>query len=85
MEFLSNGGVLPDEVAALKQWGGPLAVLHGVHDEMINGNYIEALGLPHLWRDKIHFLDEIGHTVQMENPELFHRMLDDFIRETVLP
>lgn len=70
-----------DEVEIVKRLTKPLAVIHGVHDRVVNGDYIARLEMPTLWRGAIQMIPEASHTPHWETPAAFDALLGDFVRE----
>ena len=64
-----------DVAAALKV---PLAVLHGVREQLIDGAYFGSLKLPTLWRGAVQVVTEAGHAPQWECPDEFDALLRAF-------
>ena len=73
-------GELQDEAKIVASMEHPLAIIHGKEDQLINGRYFEELNMPTLWQNKVHFVDGAGHCPQLEKPEAFDQLLDEFIK-----
>ncbi|MCK4920273.1 MAG: alpha/beta hydrolase, partial [Bacteroidales bacterium] len=69
---------LPNEVAIIESFKKPIAIFHGVDDQLVNGDYLKELNIPKLWQNEIQFIPNSGHSPQLENPEHFNRKLIDF-------
>lgn len=69
---------LPDEVAIIENIMKPIAIFHGVDDQLVNGDYLKELNIPELWQNEIQFIPNAGHCPQLENPEYFNRKLIEF-------
>jgi pimeloyl-ACP methyl ester carboxylesterase len=67
-----------DVVAALKV---PLAILHGEHEQLINGAYFASLKAPTLWRGGVQVIAQAGHTPQWETPAAFDAAVTAFARD----
>ena len=74
-----QAGRLADEVALLAQLERPLAVLHGEKDRFINVDYLRKLTMPTLWRGAVQVVPGVGHAPHVEAPEVFARLLTEFI------
>jgi pimeloyl-ACP methyl ester carboxylesterase len=74
-------GEMQDESKILAEMIHPLAIFHGKEDQIIKGTYYEQLNLPTLWRGKVNYIDQAGHSPQFENPETFNALLDEFVKE----
>ncbi|NTW03474.1 MAG: alpha/beta hydrolase [Oscillochloris sp.] len=70
-----------DEVQIVATLTKPLAVLHGEHERVVNGDYIAALAMPSLWRGAIQTIPGAGHSPFWETPEAFDALVSDFISE----
>ena len=66
-----------DELSMLREFTKPLAILQGKHDRIINPRYLDGINLVSLWKNRIIELDA-GHIPQMETPELFNALVEDF-------
>ena len=51
-------------------------VLHGAHEQLINGSYFSALKMPTLWRGKVQIIEGAGHALQWEQPEKFDALIE---------
>jgi pimeloyl-ACP methyl ester carboxylesterase len=71
-----------DEAKILGNAGFPVAVFHGKDEQNVNPEYIKELNLP-LWRNKIHYIEDAGHSAFLENPESFNSLFMDFLGETI--
>jgi pimeloyl-ACP methyl ester carboxylesterase len=60
----------------------PIAVLHGEKEQITNPAYLRGLSIPTLWRGDIQAIPDAGHMPQWEQPEMFNRLLEEFI-ETI--
>lgn len=71
-----------DEVEVVANLTQPLAILHGEHEQLVNGSYFSTLTMPTLWRGQLHLITDSGHTPQWEQPDQFNRLLQAFLDET---
>lgn len=71
-----------DEVDLVAHLKIPLAVLHGVEEQLVNGAYFKTLATPTLWRGSVQTVTDAGHTPQWEQPAQFDALLAAFIDET---
>ena len=60
----------------------PLAVLHGVEEQLVNGAYFASLAMPTLWRRAVQIIPGAGHAPQWETPLAFDALLAAFIGDT---
>ena len=70
-----------DEVEIVKHMTRPLAVLHGRHEQLVNGDYISGLETPTLWRGSVQMIEGAGHTPQTETPEAFSNLVAAFVAD----
>jgi pimeloyl-ACP methyl ester carboxylesterase len=68
-----------DEIEIVAKLKIPLAVIHGAFDQAINLKYINHIQMPTLWKNKIHIIQNAGHTPQWESPEEFNSLLEEFL------
>jgi pimeloyl-ACP methyl ester carboxylesterase len=68
-----------DEVTAVRTTTTPLAILHGVQEQLVNGHYYAGLSMPTLWKQQVHLVNNAGHAVQEEQPGHFNGLLQAFI------
>lgn len=76
-----NAAPFRDEVkvaASLKQ---PLAIFHGVDEQLIDGSYFAKLTLPTLWRGTVQMIEDAGHAPQWEQAARFNALLDQFVSD----
>ena len=70
-----------DEVEIVANMKQPLAVFHGVAEQLINADYIASLEMPTLWKKKIQFINKAGHAPHWENSRSFNAKLSAFIED----
>jgi pimeloyl-ACP methyl ester carboxylesterase len=70
-----------DEVSIVANLEQPLAVLHGVEEQLVNGRYFETLTMPTLWRGRVQAIAGAGHLPQWEQAERFDALLDQFVTD----
>jgi pimeloyl-ACP methyl ester carboxylesterase len=70
-----------DEIKVIASLTRPLAVLHGVEDQLINGDYVKTLAMPTLWRGAVQVIPDAGHLPQWEQAETFNALLDAFAND----
>ena len=75
-------GGYADEIAIVANLSAPLAILHGEHEQLVNGAYISALKMPTLWRGAVQIIREAGHAPHWEQPDQFNALLEAFLLET---
>jgi len=56
---IGNNGV--DQMATIKTWARPIAVIQGGEEPFFDNGYISNLDIGNLWGNKIHLIDETGH------------------------
>lgn len=66
-----------DELAMLRSFAGPLALVQGKKDRIINPAYLDGLNPVSLWKNGVIELDA-GHVPQMEVPQPFNALLEEF-------
>lgn len=71
-----------DEIQLVGGLTKPLAVLHGEHERVVNGDYIAALSMPSLWRGAVQVIPGAGHSPFWEQPAAFDALLGAFLAET---
>lgn len=59
----------------------PLAVLHGSHEQLVNGAFFEELEMPTLWRGAVQYLENSGHAPHWEEPEAFNELIGAFVAD----
>lgn len=67
-----------DYVKVVANLAVPLAVVHGVEDQLVKVDYIRRLKMPTLWRGEVQMIMAAGHAPHMEQPERFNALLADF-------
>lgn len=83
-EWITAGKEIENEVALLEDWGGPVALIHGALDPFINALYIRRLDLPNIWRGEVQWFRDAGHSLFLERPAAFERLVRQFV-EDVMP
>jgi len=71
-----------DEVEVVTNLRVPLAVLHGLHDGLVNLDYLNRLTMPTLWRGAVQVIADAGHAPHWEQPAEFNALLQAFIEDT---
>jgi pimeloyl-ACP methyl ester carboxylesterase len=74
-----GAGRFRDEVAVVASLPVPLAILHGVGEQLVSLDYLRTLTMPTLWRGEVQLIDRAGHAPHREQPEEFAALLDRFI------
>jgi pimeloyl-ACP methyl ester carboxylesterase len=72
---------LRDEVAALRDFAGSVAILHGERDPLIDLDYLRRLEIPGLWRGEVQIVPEAGHSIQLDAPGAFERLLGAWLAD----
>lgn len=76
-------GLIRDELKLAEELKVPLAILHGEDDQLINSEYLEELSIAMLWRNKIHYIPDAGHSPQWENADKFNALIEEYAREVL--
>ena len=72
-----------DEVEIVGALDRPLAVFQGVHEQVVNADYLRTVAMPTLWRGGVQMIEGAGHSPQWEAPHSFDALLADFVRDVV--
>jgi pimeloyl-ACP methyl ester carboxylesterase len=83
-ESISDFSSLSDEAENLKQLSRPIAILQGRYDKILKRTYFDKLEIPTLWRKSVQLVDDAGHCPQIENPEQFNQLLQQFMIDQVI-
>lgn len=79
----SLGGIgYRDEIEIVAALDRPLAVFHGVDEQVVNADYLRAVRMPTLWRGCVQLIDGAGHSPQWESPARFDALLSAFVHDT---
>lgn len=70
---------MANEVEIIENIAQPVAIFHGMNDQLVNGEYLKELNIPTLWQNKIITIPDSGHCPQIENPKDFSQKLIEFI------
>lgn len=81
---ISDFSILSDEAENLKQLSKPIAILQGRYDKILKRTYFDKLEIPTLWRKSVQLIDNTGHCPQIENPEQFNQLIQQFIIDQVI-
>ena len=76
---LLAAGRWEDERAVLERLSCPVAVLHGLREQLVDLSFLERLQVPGLWRGAVQTVDRAGHAVQLERPGRFNELLEQFV------
>lgn len=71
-----------DEVVIIANMTQPLAIIHGVKEQLVNGAYFRNLEMPTLWNNQVELVWNAGHATHWEAPDEFNALLDEFITDT---
>ncbi|HRW62271.1 MAG TPA: alpha/beta hydrolase [Bacteroidales bacterium] len=74
-----NSGQTMNEVGIVRNRNIPFAIFQGQEDQLINPEYFNIISKELIWKNKVQIIDKAGHTLQLENPNLFNKLLIDFI------
>ncbi len=75
------GGEAPDENRKISEFKKPFALLHGENDQFVNTEYFNEFPVPGLWKNGLQLIHNSGHSPQLEQPDLFNRILQQFLKE----
>jgi pimeloyl-ACP methyl ester carboxylesterase len=74
-------GKTQNEMELLSMLDSPLAVFHGKKDPLVNQSYLSTIPKKSLWRNKIHVINNAGHTAQLDNHKLFNKLLIQYAED----
>ncbi len=72
---------MTNEVEIIENIGKPISIFHGKDDQLVNGEYFKELNIPSLWQNEIKIMPDSGHCPQLETPEVFNKILLNFLNE----
>jgi pimeloyl-ACP methyl ester carboxylesterase len=76
---LIERGEYLDETELLSHLPTPIAIVHGVCEQIVKKSYFQSLTVPNLWRNKPQIINNAGHFVHFEQPEAFNLVVTEFI------
>jgi pimeloyl-ACP methyl ester carboxylesterase len=68
-----------DEIAIVADLRRPLAIVHGVDEQLISLGYLRKLNIPSLWRGEVQVIPDVGHAPHQEAPQQFAALLAEFV------
>jgi pimeloyl-ACP methyl ester carboxylesterase len=68
-----------DEVEIVGNLSIPLAIFHGVEEQLVNEAYLSKLTMPTLWHHKVQTIAGAGHAPHWEQAEEFNGLLAAFV------
>lgn len=71
-----SDGDYSDQLALIAERNIPALIIFGAEDAAIYPDYLDGIVLP-LWKDKIIKLENAGHWVHLDQPEIFSELLKD--------
>lgn len=77
-------GDFSDEVALVKKAGVQVLAVSGSDDPVIHPDTLTGTGI-RFWRDKVHLIEKASHTVMLDQPENFNRLVGDYLKECCSP
>lgn len=83
-QSIAELSVFDTESENIKQLTQPIAILQGRYDKILKRTYFDRLEIPKLWRKKVQLIDNAGHCPQLENPEQFNQMVQQFIIDQII-
>ncbi len=75
-------GRFADEIAIVAKLRQPLAILHGVGEQLVSLDYLRGLAVPGLWRGQVQVIQGAGHAPHQETPEQFAALLEEFVSDS---
>jgi pimeloyl-ACP methyl ester carboxylesterase len=76
-----SAGQFADELAIVAALRQPLAIVHGVGEQLVSLDYLRTVTAPGLWRGDVQLIGGAGHAPQQENPDAFASVLEQFIAD----
>jgi pimeloyl-ACP methyl ester carboxylesterase len=76
-----SSGNMKDEVRIAENCAFPLALIQGESDQLINSEYYSNLKIPKLWKGRVHYIEQAGHSPQFEQPEAINKLLTELIED----
>jgi pimeloyl-ACP methyl ester carboxylesterase len=73
-------GNLGDEIKQVNSISCPLAWVFGADEKVVDPNYLDEVDVPK-WRDQILKIQGAGHLVNVDQPEVFNKLLAEFAEE----
>lgn len=70
-----------DEIAVVANMQVPLAILHGAHEALVNGEYLKKLTIPKLWKGSVQLVADAGHATHWENADSFNALIVSFCND----
>lgn len=83
-ESISEPSNLSDEAENLMHITQPIAILQGRYDKILKRTYYDRFKISMLWRKSVQLIDNAGHCPQIENPEQFNQMLQQFLIDQLI-
>jgi Predicted hydrolases or acyltransferases (alpha/beta hydrolase superfamily) len=75
-------GVGQNELEIVANWSRPIAVIAGADEVLVNNEYIiKEVTFANLWNKQVHLVQDSGHFVHMEQPEIFNEIIHRFARD----
>lgn len=69
-----------DEISHIVKSNIPCGIAFGASDSIVNNNYLDASTLK-IWRNTIYKLQDAGHFVQVDQPEVINQLLEEYCRD----
>lgn len=82
-ETLSTLLGFDDEKIILNGSPVPRCILQAENDRLVQGKYIEGLGIDRMFQNKVHWLPHASHMIMWDQPALFDESLDAFIKSVI--
>jgi len=83
-ESITMHSVMGNESENIKNLTQPIAIFQGRYDKILKRTYFDKLEIPTLWRKKVQLIDNAGHCPQIENPEQFNQLIQQFLIDQVI-
>ena len=77
-------GKISDEIFALNESNIPACVIFGKDDKLVNIDYLDSLPFP-VWKNNIFKFPGAGHWVNIDNPEVFNKIISEYAEEVFTP
>lgn len=75
-------GVGQNEMDIVRSWPRPIAVIAGADDALVNNGYIiNEVPFANLWGGQVHLVQNSGHFVPMQQPQIFNEFIRKFAQD----
>ncbi len=73
-------GKLSDEIQLLEQHGGPVMVMFGEKDSLLNTGYLDNPPFD-LWKGNVVKIKDAGHYCHIDQPVVFNNLLGEYLKD----